>query len=115
MNNAQAAAFYHTRKRRRLKNASTVLTLSPRSATIAATASVAAARFMSGVYVRDNDEGTSSLALSGADAASFQLTGNNLELKIGAVLSAGVPKVVSVDVTNATKGNASFPFTLTVT
>jgi hypothetical protein len=115
MTAAQQAAFYFIRRRRRLANARTVVMLSPRTATIAATASVASARFMSGVTALDNNEGTSIVALSGADASDFQMTGLNLELKSGVTLSAGVPKVVSVDVTNATKGDASHLFTLTVT
>ncbi len=113
--NAQAAARYYIRKRRRLKNQSTTLSLSPRSASLDNGVSTAAARFMSGVTVHDNREGESSLSLSGPDASDFQLTGLNLELKSGVTLSEGVPKTVIVEVENAVKGDASFPFTLTVT
>lgn len=115
MTAAQQATFYFIRRRRRLANARTVVMLSPRVATIAATASVATKRFMSGVTVLDNAEGTSTLSLSGANASDFQLTGLNLELKSGVTLSAGTPKVVVVTASNAVKGNASHTFTLTVT
>lgn len=115
MTAAQSAAMYFIRKRRRAKNAANVVMLHPRAATIEATASVASARFMSGVTVLDNAEGTNIMSLSGADASDFQLTGLNLELKSGVTLSAGTPKVVVVEAANAVKGDASHTFTLTVT
>jgi len=115
MTAARQAAFYYSRRRRRLQNARTVVFVTPRSASISETASTASARFMSGVTVLDNREGVSVLSLSGADASDFQLDGLNLELKSGVTLTAGTPKVVSVDVANAVKGDASHLFTLTVT
>lgn len=112
---AQKAAFYYSRRRRRHANARTVLVLEPRVASIDDAASVDEARLMCGITIVDNNEGESSLSLSGADAGDFELDGNNLMLSSGVTLTAGTPKVVSVDVENAVKGDASHLFTLTVT
>lgn len=114
MTSGQQAAWYYCRRRRRLKNQHVVVMLAPRGATLpnGVTATV---QFMSGVTALDNKQGITSLSLSGANAADFQLTGKTLQLKAGVVLTAGVPKVVSVDATNTKKGVAHHTFTLTVT
>ena len=112
---AAAAAQYFVRKRRRLHNAGLVVQLTPRQASLDHGASTAAATRLCGVNAVDNREGVTTLSLSGAAASSFQLTGNDLELKSGVSLTQGQTLVVRVEGSNTVKGDAHNDFTLRIT
>lgn len=119
MNSAQQAAWYYSRRRRRAKNAPVSVFTEPRASSIARATDIGAhppGLVVAGVTVVDGAAGVSTVTLSGADAADFACDdGLNLVLLSTATLFVGVPKVVTVEVTNTVKGNASHDFILDVT
>ena|SRR6478736_5559545 len=113
MDNAQAAAYYYARKKRRLLNQPLSLIVQPRAFSIAHQ-TLAADTFVAGVRAVDNEVGVTTLSLTGTDAAQFKLVGNNLELKSGDVLVAGTLNV-TVHASNTVKGTSDYPYQVTVT
>ncbi len=94
--------------------------LSPTSASLAENTSTASAIVMAGITVGDDALGTETLALGGADSASFEIVGNELRLKSGVVLNfeAKPSYTVTVSVDDPALGSgpeATASFTLTLT
>jgi uncharacterized delta-60 repeat protein len=103
-----------------VNQAPTDVTLTPMSASLAENASTAGAITVATIAVTDDGLGTNVLSLSGADAASFEIVGNELRLKAGVSLDYETKSSysVTVDVDDATVGgspDASATFTLTLT
>jgi len=92
------------------------VSMAPRGLSVAHTISVAADVPIAQVdNIMDHGVGATTLALSGADAASFSLSGRALLLKAGTVLVGGTPLHVTVTATNTLNGAASAGFILDVT
>ncbi len=88
--------------------------------TIAQSTSTTAAVKVADIAITDDGKGTNTLTLSGADAGSFEITGNSLFLKARTALNATTKASynVSVNVDDPTVGNtpdATTAFTLGVT
>ncbi len=100
--------------------APTAVTLNNTVPLMVESTSTASAIRVADIAITDDGQGTNTLSLSGADAASFQITGSSLYLKAGTALSyASKPTYnVTVNVDDTTVGStpdASTNFTLTIT
>jgi VCBS repeat-containing protein len=101
-------------------HAPTAVTLINATPAISDATSTASAVRVADISITDDGLGTNSLSLTGADAASFQITGSSLFLKAGTVLSHATKAAynVTVNVDDTTVGgmpDASTNFTLTIT
>lgn len=100
--------------------APTAVVLTNTVTTITDATSTASPVLVADISITDDGQGANDLSLSGADAASFEITGSSLYLKAGTALN-GVTKPtyeVTVDVDDASVGinpDASVNFTLNVT
>lgn len=99
--------------------APTALVLSGVVQSVAETPGMAVATKVADIAVIDDGQGTNTLALAGADASVFEITGGALYLKAGTVLNYAVKSSYSVTVTvdDATLGgtpDASVNFNLSV-
>jgi hypothetical protein len=103
-----------------VNRAPTAVTLTPSSVSLPESTSTASAISLSTIAVTDDGLGTNVLSLRGADAASFQIVGNSLQLKAGVSLDFETKSsyTVTVDVNDVTVGgtpDASATFTLNLT
>jgi hypothetical protein len=101
-------------------NEAPALTLSPTSASLPETTDTASPVTVAAIAITDDALGTNTLSLDGADAASFQISGTDLQLAGGTSLdaSAKVSYAVTVRVDDPALGSgpeATETFTLTVT
>ncbi len=100
--------------------APTAVVLTPTVTSLAEDTSTATAVKVADIVVTDDGQGINALALTGADASFFQITGNALYLKAGTVLDfeTKTSYSVTVNVDDVSVGNtpdASSNYTLTVT
>jgi len=100
--------------------APTGVTLTPASASVAENTSTVARIKVADIAIADDAQGTNSISLVGADAASFEVSGAALYLKAGVALNFETKQTyaVTVSVADATvAGSAAVTagFTLTVT
>ncbi|NLG99481.1 MAG: cadherin-like domain-containing protein, partial [Chloroflexi bacterium] len=82
------------------------LTLTNKTTSLPENTSIASAMMVAEIVVTDDDLGTNTLALSGADAALFEIMGSELRLKAGTVLDFETKPVlnVTVEVSDLTLG-----------
>ncbi len=100
--------------------APTAVVLTPSSASLAENASTASAIELSTISITDDGNGTNTLSLSGADAASFEIVSGKLYLKAGVTLDFETKPTytVTVNADDASVGgpvDASATFTLNLT
>ena len=103
-----------------VNNPPTAIALTNAVSYLSESASTASDVLIAGISVTDDGNGTNSLSLSGADAASFTITGTSLYLKAGTTLSFATKPdyAVTVNVDDTTVGttpDASTSFTLNIT
>jgi len=79
-------------------NDSPTVTLNNKTTSLPENTSTASAMMVADIVVTDDDLGTNTLELSGADAALFQIVGSELRLKAGTVLDYETKPVLNVTV-----------------
>jgi len=103
-----------------VNEAPTAVVLTPSSASLAENASTASFTTLATIVVTDDVLGINTLSLTGTDAASFEIDGNQLRLKAGVLLDFETKPTysVTVNVDDATVGSspdATATFTLNIT